>query len=100
MWWATRNKKLSGKRQDVWAFHLAMRSRMERGKRALRYNKENPSLAGIFLFKNSPQDCFSIHLLQSAHCVFVGRCPTPRDPFEKGSIENFSFLVKNLKFAA
>ena len=29
-----------------------------------------------------------------AHVVFVGRCPTPRKPFEKGLIENFSFFDK------
>ncbi len=73
---------------------LFPRSIMERDKIAMRYNKENPSLAGIFLLLNSPPDCLTIHLFRSARCVFVGLCPTPRDPFEKGSIENFSVLDK------
>ena len=65
---------------------------MEREKRAMRYYEENPSLAGIFLLRNSPPDYFAIHLFRSALRVFVGLCPTPRDPFEKGSIENFWFF--------
>ena len=60
------------------------------------FSKENPSLAGIFLFQNSPPDYFEIHLFRSARCVFVGRCPTPRKPFEKGLTENFYFLDMNL----
>ena len=39
--------------------------------------------------------CRRYTYFRSARCAFVGRCPTPRDPFEKGSIENFQFLDKN-----
>ena len=33
-----------------------------------------------------------------AHVVFVGLCPTPCKPFEKGLTENFRLLDRDLKF--
>ncbi len=74
---------------------------MERGKKAKVFSKERLSLAEPLLFLNSPPDCLEIHLLQSARCMGIspsadgdnGLPPLdPDDPFEKGSIENFSFF--------
>ena len=81
---------------------------MERGKRAKVFSKERLSLAEPLLFQNSPPDYFEIHLLQSAYRMGIspsadgdgGVAPRPYDPFEKGSIENFSFLDKLLRYAA
>ncbi len=77
---------------------------MERGKKVKVFSKERLSLAEPLLLENSPQDCFLIHLLQSA--CRMGISPSadgdnglppldPDDPFEKGSIENFCFLDRD-----
>ena len=71
---------------------------MERGKIVRAAQKKIPLLQGFSSCKTVHRTVLQFTFFGALIVFFVGLCPTPCKPFEKGLTENFYFLDKNLKF--
>ena len=62
-------------------FHKVIAHASARRNNSRVFSEERLSLAEPLLLENSSPNCFLIHLLQSARCVFGGAAPVPLQAF-------------------